>query len=206
MASQSLVVKSYAEVAGAVALLWSWLKNDLLFKNGHFANMAAKSRKVEFPVKPSPPKGKIMFSQSSARSKRIVCAALLAFTGYANIAYAADTVALNGTFSVAPNATSAGMGTVEATLNTGSNELTWKVVYSGLSGPAVAAHFHGPAEPGQNAGVVVGFKGSVESPIVGQATITPEQANDLLSGKWYVNIHTKAYPGGEIRAQVMQAK
>jgi hypothetical protein len=98
------------------------------------------------------------------------------------------------------------MGTVEATLNTQTNELKWKVVYSGLSGPAGAAHFHGPAESGQNAGVVLGFKGSVESPISGGTTITPVQANDLLSGKWYVNIHTKAYPGGEIRAQVMPAK
>jgi len=82
---------------------------------------------------------------------------------------------------------------VDATLDTESNELKWKVVYSGLTGPGGAAHFHGPAEPGQNAGAVLGFKGSVESPITGDATITPEQANDLLSGKWYVNIHTKAY-------------
>jgi hypothetical protein len=146
-----------------------------------------------------------MFSQSSANCRRLVSAALLTLAGCADIAYA-DVVGLTGTLSAAPNAVSAGMGTVEATLNTETNELKWNVVYSGLSGPAGAAHFHGPAESGQNAGVVVGFKGSVESPITGDATITPAQANDLLSGKWYVNIHTKAYPGGEIRAQVMSAK
>ena len=146
-----------------------------------------------------------MFSQSSAKCKRSVVAALLTLVGFANIAYA-DVVALTGTLTAGPNVVSDGMGTVDATLNTETKELKWKVVYSGLSGPAGAAHFHGPAEPGQNAGVVLGFKGSVESPITGVATISAEQANELLGGKWYVNIHTKAYPGGEIRAQVMPAK
>lgn len=146
-----------------------------------------------------------MLNQFNTKFVRFVGAALLTIAGCANIAYA-DVVALTGTLSAAPNATSGGVGTVEATLNTQTNELKWKVDYSGLSGPAGAAHFHGPAELGQNAGVVLGFKGSVESPITGDATITPAQANDLLNGKWYVNIHTKAYPGGEIRAQVMPAK
>ena len=146
-----------------------------------------------------------MFSQSSTKCKRPVVAALLTLVGFSNFAYA-DVVALTGKLAAGPNVVSEGMGTVDATLNTETKELKWKVVYSGLSGPAGAAHFHGPAEPGQNAGVVLGFKGSVESPITGDATITPAQANDLLSGKWYVNIHTKAYPGGEIRGQVMPAK
>jgi hypothetical protein len=149
---------------------------------------------------------KTMFSQSSAKGIRFVSSALLTFASYANISCAADIVTLNGTFSGAPSTSNGGMGTVEATLDTQTNELKWKVVYSGLSGPAGAAHFHGPAELGQNAGVVLGFKGSVESPITGEATITPAQESDLLGGKWYVNIHTKAYPGGEFRAQVMPAK
>jgi hypothetical protein len=164
-----------------------------------------KNCKAEFPDLQSLSKGKNMFSQSSTKCKRFISVALLTLAGCANIAYA-DVVALRGTLSAASNAVSGGTGTVEATLNTETNELKWNVVYSGLSGPAGAAHFHGPAEPGQNAGVVLGFKGSVESPITGGATITPAQANDLLNGKWYVNIHTKAYPGGEIRAQVMSAK
>jgi hypothetical protein len=36
------------------------------------------------------------------------------------------------------------------------------------------------------------------------ATLTPEQATQLLGGQWYVNIHTEANPGGEIRGQVMR--
>jgi hypothetical protein len=64
------------------------------------------------------------------------------------------------------------------------------------------AHFHGPAPVGVNAGVIVPVKGSVASPIRGEATLTPEQSADLLAGKWYFNVHTAANPGGEIRGQV----
>jgi CHRD domain len=102
-----------------------------------------------------------------------------------------------------PSNSSMGKGTVEAMFNKETAVLTWTVTYSGLSGPATAAHFHGPAPAESTAGVVLGFKGSVESPIKGMATLTPEQSKDLLAGKWYVNIHTKANPGGEVRAQVI---
>ena len=80
--------------------------------------------------------------------------------------------------------------------------LRWKLTYSGLSGPATGAHFHGPAMPGSNAGVVVPFT-SATSPIEGQATLTPAQLADLMDGKWYANVHTASNPGGEIRGQVM---
>jgi hypothetical protein len=71
-----------------------------------------------------------------------------------------------------------------------------------LSGDATAAHFHGPATPGVNAGVTVPMKAPLTSPITGEATLTPEQAADLMAGKWYFNVHTAANPGGEIRGQL----
>ncbi len=117
-----------------------------------------------------------------------------------------NTVNLSGKLSGAsevPAAMTDGSGTVAATFNKETNLLKWKVAYSGLSGPAGAGHFHGPAAAGTNAGVVLGFRGSVASPFEGEATLTPAQAADLLAGKWYVNLHTAKYPGGEIRAQVM---
>ncbi len=40
------------------------------------------------------------------------------------------------------------------------------------------------------------------SPVSGQATLTDAQAADLLAGRWYINLHTAANPGGEIRGQV----
>ena len=82
--------------------------------------------------------------------------------------------------------------------------LTWKGSYSGLTGPATAAHFHGPAEPGKNAGVVVPvFQGpTAKSPFEGSTALTDAQAADLMAGRWYFNIHTDANKGGEIRGQV----
>ncbi len=46
-----------------------------------------------------------------------------------------------------PANTTAGTGTVTATYDTDSKKLTWKGSYNGLTGPATAAHFHGPAPP-----------------------------------------------------------
>ena len=112
--------------------------------------------------------------------------------------------ALSGASEV-PATTSAGVGTVEGTFDTQTSVLNWKLSYSGLSGPAKAGHFHGPADPGKNAGVALGFTGSVESPITGTATLTAAQAQDLLAGKWYANLHTAANPGCEIRGQVTAA-
>ncbi|MBS0446111.1 MAG: CHRD domain-containing protein [Proteobacteria bacterium] len=103
---------------------------------------------------------------------------------------------------VPPN-DSKGKGTMEGTFNKDTRLLKWNVTYEGLTGPAMAAHFHGPAMAGSNAGVVVQFGPPVTSPIVGEATITPEQAADLLAGKWYVNVHTAQNKGGEIRGQVV---
>jgi len=93
-------------------------------------------------------------------------------------------------------------GTVEANLNKETNVLSWTVTYSGLSGPATAGHFHGPAIAGQNAGVVIPLDGNLASPIKGTATLTAEQVADLVAGKWYLNLHTAANPKGEIRGQV----
>ena len=107
---------------------------------------------------------------------------------------------LSGAQEVPPVSSSA-TGTLTANLNKDTNVLTWRLNYAGLTGPATAAHFHGPASMGQNAGVVVPLS-SAASPSEGQATLTPAQAADLSAGKWYVNVHTAANPAGEIRGQV----
>ena len=108
---------------------------------------------------------------------------------------------LDGKSEVPPN-TSAGTGTADLDYDAASKKLTWKVTYSGLSGPATAAHFHGPAAAGANAGVKVPIPNPATSPIEGSVTLTDEQAADLAGGKYYINVHTAANPGGEIRGQV----
>lgn len=114
------------------------------------------------------------------------------------------TATMDGVHEVPAN-DSAGKGTADVTFDTDSKKLDWTIEYSGLSGPAMAGHFHGPAEPGKNAGVQVPLKGDLASPIKGSATLTDDQAKDLMAGKYYVNLHTAAHKGGEIRGQVMKA-
>ena len=95
-----------------------------------------------------------------------------------------------------------GTGSASLTYDDITNNLNWSVTWSGLSGAATSAHFHGPALPNQNAGVQV-LIGS-PSPAIGMAMITDLQATDLLAGLWYVNIHSTTFPGGEIRGQITQ--
>jgi hypothetical protein len=109
---------------------------------------------------------------------------------------------LKGSNEVPPN-TSTASGTAEATFDTDTKLLSYTITYSGLTGPALGAHFHGPSEAGKNAGIVLPFK-TVQSPIQGSATLIDSQAADLLAGKWYANVHTAANPGGELRGQMMK--
>jgi hypothetical protein len=116
----------------------------------------------------------------------------------------AETVTMKASLAAAtevPPNDSTGTGTVTVTFDTATKKLSWEGTYSGLSGPATAGHFHGPAEPGKNAGVAVPITAS-SSPFQGSADLTEAQAADLMAGKWYVNIHTEAHKGGEIRGQV----
>ena len=130
----------------------------------------------------------------------------LATTSLGISAASAETVKLKadlkGSNEVPPNSSPAS-GTAEATLNTDTKVLTWTITFKDLTGPAVAAHFHGPGEPGKNAGIALPFK-TTQSPIEGTATLSDAQMGDLLAGKWYANIHTQANPGGELRGNMVK--
>jgi hypothetical protein len=104
--------------------------------------------------------------------------------------------------SEVPPKTVQGTGTATAWLDQGTKTLSWEITYSGLTGEVTAAHFHGPAEAGANAGVAVPIPVSA-SPIKGSAVLTDTQIAELTAGNWYVNIHTAVNGGGEIRGQVI---
>jgi hypothetical protein len=130
----------------------------------------------------------------------LACAALLAAAVPAMAATVNLKADLKSTNEVPPT-DSKGNGSVTATFDTASKQLAWKGTVSGLTGPATAAHFHA-GESGKNGAVVVPIAGADKGSFEGSATLTDAQAADLMDGKWYVNVHTAANKGGEIRGQV----
>jgi hypothetical protein len=131
----------------------------------------------------------------------LVAPALIQGAQAETIKYKVD---LKGSEEVPANTTK-GAGTAEVSYDKDTKKLSWKVTYSGLTGPATMGHIHGPAEAGKNAPVVVPFANAA-SPIEGSTTLTDAQAADLLAGKYYINIHTAENKGGEIRGQLTGGK
>lgn len=85
--------------------------------------------------------------------------------------------------------------------------------FTDLSGDATGAHIHGTADQSSTAGVVVNFGTSpaftfdpsaTGGSVVGSIDITTTSIDptDLLGGLYYINIHTAANPGGQIRGNL----
>jgi hypothetical protein len=136
-------------------------------------------------------------------------AAMPALSLAATLSFHAD---LKGSSEVPPTG-SAATGTLTATLDTSTNKLDYTLTWSGLSGAATMAHFHGPAAAGKNAGVQVVLGGAPMggmamgpvSPVHGEVTLTAAQISQLEAGQWYANVHSRKFPKGEIRGQVVAA-
>ena len=105
---------------------------------------------------------------------------------------------INGAQAGSPS-TGTGSGTLS--FDDVTNNLNWNINFQGLIGTETAAHFHGPAAAGSNAGIQIALP--LGSSIVGSAVLTNTQETQLLGGLWYVNIHSSLYGGGEIRGQLL---
>jgi hypothetical protein len=139
--------------------------------------------------------------------RTLAATAVLAFVSIAAHAATINLKADLKASSEVPAKDSSGTGILTGTLDTDTNEFKYHVEFSGLTGPVVAAHFHGPAAEGANAKPQLPIKTSpITSPLEGKTTLTPEQAKDLADGRWYFNLHTSANPGGEIRGQVVKSE
>ena len=90
-------------------------------------------------------------------------------------------------------------GTFKGTLN--GSTLTWTLTFSGLTGPATAAHIHMGAK-GTSGNVVVPLCTPCKSPVKGSAKITGALKTAFAQHKLYVNVHTAKNPNGEIRGQL----
>ncbi len=114
-----------------------------------------------------------------------------------------EQIVLTGTLSEAqevPPSGSAGMGTVSVLIDTSANTLTYDIVFTGLAGIETAAHIHGPAAAGANAGVLYALPlGATKR---GTLTYAESEEDWFLQGLTYVNVHTDLVPSGAIRAQL----
>jgi len=117
------------------------------------------------------------------------------------------TISLDGS-QAGTGSAATGQGT--ATLNTATNVLQWEITFDAaafVSGPGTvtAAHFHtgAPGVSGQPIAPPGNVMGTGISPMTGTAMIGSVEKANLVAGALYFNIHTTAFPNGEIRGQVV---
>jgi CHRD domain len=130
----------------------------------------------------------------------LTCATVLVLATPSMAAMINYKATMSAASEVPPNDSKA-TGMLTATYDEATKKLTWKGSYKDLSGPATAAHFHGPAPSGKNAGVMVPITPNGPE-FDGSATLNDAQAKALADGDLYVNVHTAANKGGEIRGQL----
>lgn len=102
---------------------------------------------------------------------------------------------------------SPGTGFAEFRLERKTLKLSWTITYKDLTSPPVAAGLYGPENVGANAGLVVDLaNGKLKSPIVGSTVLSDGVFQYLITSRVYVNIHSKRYPDGELRGQVLRQR
>ena len=108
-----------------------------------------------------------------------------------------------------------GTGSGSGMVTLSGTALAIDITFSGLSANSIATHIHGPAPRGINAAVLyplnsIATLGSTAGTISGNVNLVDgtggfsiaQQLQQLRDGLWYVNIHTTAHPGGEMRGQL----
>ena len=111
----------------------------------------------------------------------------------------------SGAQEVPPNS-SPGTGTFIGAYNSLTNTIYYTITFNDLDSFTTAAHFHAPAAAGVSAGVMLahaGFPTGVKDSFYSKSDVLHDTAEvHLLANLVYSNIHTLAFPGGEIRAQL----
>ena len=92
-------------------------------------------------------------------------------------------------------------GDVEATYDTATHMLQWKVTTNtSRAGHRRALPRTGAGRPERGRAGADPEGGAGEAPIE-TGRLTDAQVTDLMGGKWYFNVHTKEHPAGEIRGR-----
>jgi len=100
-----------------------------------------------------------------------------------------------------PAIASNGMGGGTFLIDTDANTMTYRIVFTGLTGTETAAHIHGYAAAGTPAGVVHALPAG--NPKVGVWNYNEVDETSILNGLTYVNVHSTSFGGGEIRGQIV---
>jgi len=128
-----------------------------------------------------------------------------------SVEYMKSGIPMTGANETPPNP-SAALGTLDVYYAKNSKILSYKVTWQGLADTIVGMHIHGLAPAGYQIGIVQNILttknealfpfrgGSYSGTLNVDGVVIKEQ--DVLNGLYYLNIHTKTYPGGEIRAQI----
>jgi hypothetical protein len=150
-------------------------------------------------------------SESGKRAWRRTCLAALAaaaLLAMAPVASADEIVRLKAELAGAnevPPSGSPGTGHADVAYDKTTRTLTWTITYSGLESQVIMVHFHGPASPGDHTAPIqiwIASGTGVQSPLHNWTLIAPYQEQDLLSGRWFIRIHTTTYPQGALRGQL----
>lgn len=107
---------------------------------------------------------------------------------------------LSGQNEVPANSSTAS-GTSTLTYNKNTKMFSIVTTYNGLA--PIMGHIH-KAEKGVNGPVIFPFTDVSMSPIKLEGSLTDAQYDALMKDSMYVNLHTTAFPGGEIRGQLMK--
>jgi hypothetical protein len=102
-------------------------------------------------------------------------------------------------FTAALSGDSTATGSLNAAYSQATHVLQWRLSYSGLSGPVTWGYLVGPDGTGTDAEIVPINLANESNPHPGAATLTPEQAEGLMAGRWSVVLKTDQKPGGEIK-------
>jgi hypothetical protein len=117
-----------------------------------------------------------------------------------------------------PANSSTAIGLMDVSYTKETRILTWSVTWSGLTGPVTLMHIHGLAPAGYTASPVLNIITPSNGIALPNATLYPAtgkfsgtmlcdgvvvKEQDLLNGLYYMNIHTTANGGGEIRGQIV---
>jgi hypothetical protein len=116
-------------------------------------------------------------------------------------------LSIDGAQEVPPRDTPA-KGTMDVSYDKGTKMLTYSIRWDNLTANPIGSHIHGTAPRGKNAGVKHDFTSLLPKSTSGSFTNSVKvdgvaiKEDSLLSGFYYINIHTPTYPGGEIRGQI----